>query len=291
MDLSSPRKCGSCGEVLAPGAAFCRACGTRYEEPTCDACDAPVAAGTAFCRSCGAPVSAAAAAPPPAAAPTAVRSVSPPPAPPPQGGQRRTAVLVALAILLVGAGAAAAIVLGGNSDSSTTTVAAAGAAPESSEEQPSTESDEFESSEDGLPSVGRPEMEEEITALLLAYHEDVVERDFRTAWSLLSVRKRQQDLAEYGYPKWMRAQASLSDYLAPAALRARIDSLEGEGVARVLVTGMDWSEPGSPCNEWSGLTWVRYEGGEWAYDPGYSTTAARRQEWKSRASELLGGDC
>jgi hypothetical protein len=251
-----------------------------------------VVAGTAFCRSCGAPVSAAAAAPTPAPAPTAVRPVSPPPAPaPPQGGQRRTAVLIALAILLVGAGAAAAIVLGGNGDSSTTTVAAAGAAPESSEEQPSGESEEPESSEDGLPSVSRPEMEEEITALLLAYHEDVVEGDFRTAWSLLSARKRQQDLAEYGYPKWMRAQASLSDYLAPTALRARIDSLEGEGVARVLVTGMGWSEPGSPCNEWSGLTWVRYEGGGWAYDPGYSTTSARRQEWKSRAGELLGGDC
>jgi len=134
-------------------------------------------------------------------------------------------------------------------------------------------------------------MEEEITTLLLAYHEDVVERDFRAAWSLLSARKRQQDLAEYGYPKWMRAQASLSDYLSPGGLQAQIDSLEGEGVARVLVTGMGWSAPSSSCSEWSGLTWARYESGEWTYDPGYSTTAPRRQEWKPRASELLGGGC
>jgi hypothetical protein len=215
-----------------------------------------------------------------------------PPSQPPRRGQRRTATLIALAILLVGAGAAAAIILAGNGDSSTTTVAAAaGAASESGEEETAAESEGFESTEDGFPAVSRAEMEEEITTLLLAYHEDVVERDFRTAWSLLSSRKRQQDLDEYGYPQWMRAQASLSDYLSPAALRARIDSLEGEGVARVLVSGMGWSAPSSPCSEWSGLTWVRYEGGEWTYDPGYSTTAARRREWKPRAGELLGGNC
>jgi hypothetical protein len=134
-------------------------------------------------------------------------------------------------------------------------------------------------------------MEEEIGSLLLDYHEDVVEGDFRGAWALLSTRKRRQNLAEYGYRKWMEAQASLSDYLSPSPLQARIDALEDAGVARVLVTGMGWAAPTSPCTEWSGLTWVRYERGEWTYDPGYSTTAARRQTWKPRAGELLGAGC
>jgi hypothetical protein len=134
-------------------------------------------------------------------------------------------------------------------------------------------------------------MDEEIESLLIAYHEYIVERDFRSAWALLSARKRQQNLAEYGYRKWRRAQESLSDYLSPSALRAQIDSLEGEGVARVMITGMGWSAPSARCGEWSGLTWVRYEGEEWTYDPGYSTTGSRRRVWEPRSSELLGENC
>jgi sporulation related protein/zinc ribbon protein len=31
--MGEMRRCGNCGEALAPGASFCRACGARYEEP------------------------------------------------------------------------------------------------------------------------------------------------------------------------------------------------------------------------------------------------------------------
>lgn len=294
MNPDSPRRCGSCGSDLAPGASFCRSCGARYEQPTCDACHAPIVPGAAFCRSCGAPIAAVST---PQPEPTLVRPTPPPaPPPPPPGGRGgRTPLLIAAAIVLLGAGAAAAIVLTGSDgeESSTTTVSAeantdtttAGGGNE-------TQIDEAEA-ESLYPPVGRPEMEEEIEALLLAYHEDVVERDFRSAWALLSSRKRQQNLAEYGYPEWMRAQASLSEDLSPWGLRASMDSLEGksEGVARVLVTGMGWSAPGSSCGEWSGLTWVKYERGQWTYDPGYSTTDARRRAWEPRTNELLGADC
>ncbi len=308
MKPDSPRMCGSCGEALAPGASFCRACGTRYEQPTCDACGSPVAAGTSFCRACGAPI-AAGQAKPTAGVPesTLVRPAQPAAAPPPQSppspsparpGRRRAPLLIAAAILLLGAGAAAAIVLAGGGDSSPTTVAAdggnSGATSSGGDDAGETEDEsesEGEVEEEGFPLVGKAEMEEQIAALLVAYHEDVVEHDFPSAWALLSVRKHRQNLAEYGYTKWKRAQASLSDYLSPAGLRARIDSLEGEGVARVRVTGMGWSAPQSPCSEWGGLTWVKYEGGEWTYDPGYSTTSARRSEWQPRAGELLGANC
>lgn len=256
--------------------------------------------GAAFCRECGAPVGEAQpadAVPPPPVPETGLTAVKPvprPPAPPPQrrDGSRRTSLLIAAAILLVGAGAAGAIVLarGGESESTTTTVAGTeSASTPSGEEAPEGEAGAVDS--DGLPTVGRAEMEGEIEALLLAYHQDVVGHDFRSAWGLLSARKRQQNLAEYGYREWMEAQASLSGDLSPAGLQARIEGREGDGVARVDVSGMGWSDPGSPCSEWSGLTWVRYEGGSWTYDPGYSTTPARRRTWQPRRAELLGANC
>jgi hypothetical protein len=199
--------------------------------------------------------------------------------------------LVAAAILLVGAGAAGAIVLarGGGGESTTTVAGTEAAGSTSNEEAPDEESSAVDSN--GLPDVSRAAMEGEIQGLLLAYHEDVVAHDFRSAWALLSARKRQQNLAEYGYREWMKAQASLSGYLSPAGLQARIEGLEGDGVARVEVSGMGWSDPDSGCPEWAGLTWVRYEGGSWAYDPGYSTTPDRRRTWQPRSAELLGANC
>ena len=143
----------------------------------------------------------------------------------------------------------------------------------------------------GVPAVSRMEMTQEIQTLLLSYHQDVVARQFGSAWGLLSARKRQQYLREDGYHKWERNQDSLSPYLSPSGLRAKIEAFEASGVARVLVTGMGWSAPGASCTEWSGLTWVKYEHEQWTYDPGYSTTPARRQVWEPRSEELLGGSC
>jgi hypothetical protein len=131
----------------------------------------------------------------------------------------------------------------------------------------------------------------EIRSLLSGFHEDVVERRFQDAWSLLSARKRRQYLRDEGYAGWVDNQLTLTPYLDPTGLAVHIDDLEADGVARVRLTGMGWSEPGSPCGEWNGLTWVKYERGSWAYDPGYSATAERRRRWKPREPELLGVGC
>jgi hypothetical protein len=262
----------------------------------CGSCQEPLVPGAAFCRACGTPVASAQAADP-SDARTLVQPVQPPPPPPPsqepqRRGSWRTPLLIALAIVLLGAGAAAAIVLGSDESAEPATVVAEtsdASVEETGESEETVEEDPEEP--EPYPPVSRTEMEGEIESLLLAYHEDLVVRDFRSAWALLSSRKRQQNLAEYGYEEWRKAQESLSDGLTPYGLSARIYALEGEGVARVMVTGMGWSDPGSPCDEWSGLTWVRYERGEWAYDPGYSTTPARRRDWESRAAMLLGKNC
>jgi hypothetical protein len=210
--------------------------------------------------------------------------------------------VIGVLVLLIGAGAAIAIVVSKSSSSSNTTTAAEEVGVPSSEagyeEEPGGEiaeeepvEAEREATSSGFPDVSRPQMDEEATSLLLSYHEDVVEEDFQSAWALLSSRKRKQYLGEYGYRKWSVDQATLTPYLRPYGLEANVVSLEGNGVARVDVTGMGWNKPGAPCSEWSGLTWVKYERGEWTYDPGYSTTAARRATWQPRSTRLLGGDC
>ena len=134
-------------------------------------------------------------------------------------------------------------------------------------------------------------MEEEITTVLRTFHEELVEGDFQGAWAFLSARKRRQYLAEEGYEEWRGNQTDLSAYLTPTGLQAQIDALEDDGVARVQVTGMGWGDPKASCGEWSGRTWVKYERGVWTYDPGYSTTPARRRVWEPRKEELLGELC
>ena len=166
---------------------------------------------------------------------------------------------------------------------------------ESFAEEPVEEEEEFEAQPavdaNGYPPQSREEMGNEVLRVLLDYHEAVVDGEFQRAWGLLTSRKRRQAMREEGYAKWREAQASLSPYLEPQGMRLRLIDLEGDGVARVDVSGMGWYEPGAACSEWSGLTWARYEGGAWRYDPGYSTTPRREREWKDRYAELMGTTC
>lgn len=143
-----------------------------------------------------------------------------------------------------------------------------------------------------LPAVSREQMRVDIQALLLRFHEDIVGGDFSDAWNLLSARRQRLELRERGYRQWVKNQKTLTPYLDPEGIHVGIDELDpSSGVARVTVTGMDWSAPNARCNQWSGVTWVKYEQGEWRYDPGYSTTRLRKLQWKHRFSELLGGSC
>jgi hypothetical protein len=145
--------------------------------------------------------------------------------------------------------------------------------------------------ERGFPTDSESAIEAEAEGVLRDFHVAVVEGDFQYAWSLLTARKRRQEDLEKGYAGWRDAQATLTPYLLPEGIEVQIDGLEDEGVARVLIVGMGWTQPSSPCSEWSGLTWVRYEGGAWRYDPGYSTTAERRRRWQGQSDRLLGVGC
>lgn len=161
-------------------------------------------------------------------------------------------------------------------------------------ETPEEDSDTEDPVEDRgmLPDVPRSQMVSDMKSSLLTFHEDIVAGDFHGAWELMSNRKRRQARNETGYAGWKKNQASLQPYLDPSGLRVRVISLdESSGVATVDATGMTWSQPGASCSEWAGVTWLKYEGDEWTYDPGYSTTAERKRKWKSRFDDLMGGEC
>jgi predicted Ser/Thr protein kinase len=143
-----------------------------------------------------------------------------------------------------------------------------------------------------LPDESSSQMQASIQHLLYDWHEDVVNGNYNAAWGLLSERKRQQDLEKEGYATWAKNQSTLKPYLDPAGIKVSITGTEPNvGEATVDVTGMTWDKPGASCSEWSGITWVLYEHGNWRYDPGYSTTPQREAEYKSRYPELLGGSC
>jgi ribosomal protein L40E len=321
--------CSSCTAPLAAGARFCRSCGaavegpgTRPSTPTVDAprcrsCGAELAPGARFCRACGADRNAAD--PPPGVPVEPATAVLPSraglvQAPGPPATRRSRAGFVALISVLVlvfgavGGGAAYLVVLEPDDDepatfpSSEVTAAGGGGGAGGAEPVVADRSDGAaggaaakpagDARPNLLPDVPRAEMEDEIATLLLAFHEAVVDGRGGEAWEVLSARKQRQIEREDGFAAWIKAQSSLEPYLDPTGLRASIEDADPEtGVARVLVTGMSWSEPGAGCSEWAGLTWVKYEDGDWRYDPGYSTTGTRERIWKPRFEELLGGGC
>lgn len=210
-------------------------------------------------------------------------------------GASSLAVLAVLAVLGLGIVRMAQSL----SSESPAVAAAGGTSAGSSEDEETGDEEEWRSEAPaqgqvdarGVPRQPRGRMNGQIRGVLRGYHEAVVYSEFKRAWRLLSRRKQRQALREDGYAAWRKAQASLTPYLQPGGVRTSIVAFEGDGVARVDVHGMRWYAPSSPCSQWSGLTWVRYEGGAWRYDPGYSTTGRREREWKPRFGRLLGAGC
>jgi Prokaryotic RING finger family 1 len=213
----------------------------------------------------------------------------------------RNMILALVAILVLG-GSGAALYVALSKKSHTTVVNAPAGGGSSHVQVPNTDTRSGVDPSSGgaappsnglLPDVPQSQMRSDIQDMLLTWHEDIKSGDYQEAWDLLTRRKQRQDLGEPGgYDAWVKAQASLGEYLDPSTIHVSIAGLQrSEGVARVKITGMGWSKPGSSCSTWSGITWVKYEGSEWRYDPGYSTTVQRRSVWQPREGELLGWGC
>ncbi|MEV4422679.1 RING finger protein [Patulibacter sp. NPDC049589] len=137
-----------------------------------------------------------------------------------------------------------------------------------------------------LPNVSRAEMSAEVTTLLRDFHEAIVDGDYRTAWGLLSDRRRAYEEADAGYDGWTRNQQTVANGIGnPRSIRARVVSVDrADSSVQVDVSGPSYS--GGGCSSFRGRTWARYEHGAWHYDPGYAI-AGRRTVWEPRKSELL----
>jgi hypothetical protein len=268
LNAGGTRSCTKCGKPLAATAAFCRNCGTRYAAPKPVAPERPE--------------------PPTQQLPSATVAK-------PKRRWGRVALIVVAALALVAASAGGTFLLLGGSDGDDEGAeeqVAVSSLPVGDEDGPQSSGEATSGEGDSeLDPQSEAEMASEIQAAFLAYYEDLVAGRYDDAWARLSDRKRRQNLAETSYRAWAKAQSTLTDYLDPSGLTVRIDGVEADGTVRVLLTGMTWSEPSSPCSEWTGLTWVKPEEGDWAYDPGYSTTPERRLAWESREDELLGVGC
>jgi hypothetical protein len=144
-----------------------------------------------------------------------------------------------------------------------------------------------------LPDVDEETMRSDIRDVLLAHHQDLVNGDFRGAWELTTERYRAKKLRDPkvgSFEAWAYGQRFLARYLDPSGIQVAIRQLDRRaGIATLDVTGMGWSGP--KCSRFEGVTWAKYEDGNWRYDPGYSISDQRRAEWRSRYSELLGTAC
>lgn len=309
--------CPDCDNSVPADARFCRHCGAALRpqlssppalpgpqreasqqafdaRPACSRCGVEATSDQKFCRGCGAALAGAM-----TAAPAIALDALPAPATPAttsSGGADPTLRVVLIAVIafviVVGlAGTAYAVLLKG--DDSEEPVAA-DVQTTSSESQSSPAQSGDAPTDDGSAILsGEPSSyEDEVRQTLMTFHEAIVDGEYQTAWNVLTQRKRDKELRGDGYGTWRKAQASLTRYLDPSAMEISIEDLNPTtGVARVDVSGMTWSAPKARCSEWSGLTWVKYEDGEWKYDPGYSTTPQREREWKNRYDELLGAAC
>lgn len=306
----SVKTCPRCGGDLSEDARFCRTCGTpvdKRDEHTCAGCGHVNPPDSSFCRACGQAIAAAE----PEAPIAETTLVQPTPQwPPPPAGPRISAGAIAaivVAVLLVaGGGVAAALLLtrgntrhptvaGVVTASTTATVTETASQPDTTQtattgasETPTTTTTN-ESGETANPYSEVPQIE----SVLREFHEDLLSGNLQGAWELTSFRYRKEKEDEPGgYATWVTNQKTLQGHLDPSRLKVSIYGWESQSqVAAVRVTGMRWNQAGSPCKYWQGITWMRHEGNQWYYEPGYSVSPQRTAQWAGRKSQLLGWGC
>lgn len=212
------RECASCGQALAPGAAFCRSCGAKYGAE-------PVGSATV-------------------PQPAAPRSPSSP-------RRSRTAIWAGGAIVLAGAGAALAILLSSSGGSSSTTVllnssektATAANAAE-------TTSESAEQSAAGSIEAGRYV---QAGSFKTVPHAET-ERE-RLAAAGIDVRVVPSDTAEEFYPGFQVLVGG--PFTSGSQAASMIKALHGAGVpsafARDLSPAVEIGDPAEIAGRWSGV--------------------------------------
>lgn len=214
-----------------------------------------------------------------------------------------------LAILAVGLAAAIGLVYGGVFSSEETnapdnpTVAGeveSGNGQETAQSDRSSSGGDRESvsPETGFPQVSKEKQRLDIEALIREWHSAAFAGDTETIWNLLSSRKQDQINrgkfgalnsegtfdADYKDREGWEEDQTFQSPTSTQNVRIRFiePSYPEEGVRSIEVTGL--VEGGCP---FEGVTWVKFEGGSWRYEPGYLVNPKRKKDWKARESKTL----
>jgi len=149
-----------------------------------------------------------------------------------------------------------------------------------------------------LPSNSRSSMQRQVKSVIREHHQLIANGDLAGAFALMSRRKRARPL--YDNPEctnstcWAPAMDPLRSGLAnPVRPSVRITRLyKRSGVAEIKVK---LPRPNCPTGYWEGITWAKYEGGRWTYDPGWKTDETQRAQYDgpgdTQDARLLGVGC
>ena len=127
-----------------------------------------------------------------------------------------------------------------------------------------------------LPAESDSQMVSEIKTVIDAHHQAVASGDYSSAFSYLSSRKQESPVHDSPSCKDASCWGATMEGRLRSGLNTPVDSqvqirkkFPKQGDVEIWVSLPDYQ---CPNNAWEGITWVRYENGEWKYDPGYSTT-------------------
>ncbi len=297
--------------------------------PSCSACGAPLATGEKFCRRCGAavalkkkPVSDESPAKETADKPTeAVPSASvvaatekpetkseaktePNPGKSPAASSdsrpwRKFAFAGAIVVVVL---VAAAVIVLNSTGSSGSAANEADIYDQLDDPVTTTTSTAATSNVDNgkLPNQSRAAMQKSIKKVIRRHHQLIADGNYAAAYSLYSRRKQNHPLYEepgcQSYSCWAPAMTPLQSGLTnPVTASVRVvRTFKRSGVAEIhAVLPM----PSCPTGAWEGITWAKYEGGRWTYDPGWKTDEWERRQYKSTNNgntqnpQLLGIGC
>jgi hypothetical protein len=143
-----------------------------------------------------------------------------------------------------------------------------------------------------LPAQSRAVMAARITDLLRRFYGTQINGDWQALRDLTTARYQRHviDNVRGGYPQWVRNQANGAKYFAGAnAIEVEILGTDpADGSVTVYARGLRIvGDPNANCRTWQGVTWARWEGGRWLYDPYTKATQARAAE----ADRFIGTGC
>jgi predicted Ser/Thr protein kinase len=144
-----------------------------------------------------------------------------------------------------------------------------------------------------LPAQTPIVMKKQIHDLIVRFYRAQIRGQYAVQRGLLTPRyQRQQHLSVPSqYARWQRNQSVGTRWFRGASnITVEIVSRDpADGSVAVDVRGLRYVDPGASCSFWEGITWARYEGSGWLYDPSPQATSARRAEWANRSAEVIGG--